>query len=95
MAAVNENVGEALRALHKLGVVHCDVAPNNILRVCGEWKLIDLDSCVSVGSPAIRRPNAAYCHPDRKDGSAPARPAWDEYGLEQVTTVLRESFWQQ
>lgn len=42
---VERNVSEALRLLHSLGHVHCDVAPNNILRVGGVWKLADLDAC--------------------------------------------------
>lgn len=42
---VRVNVGAALDVLHGIGLIHLDVAPNNILRVDGIWKLADLDSC--------------------------------------------------
>lgn len=37
--AIEANVGAALATLHALDLVHCDVAPNNVLRVNGMWKL--------------------------------------------------------
>lgn len=36
---VETNVGQALAVLHGLGWIHLDVAPNNVLRVDGVWKL--------------------------------------------------------
>jgi serine/threonine protein kinase len=50
----------ALEALHALGYIHCDVAPNNVLEVEGVWKLADLGGCVPVAGdcPAV----AAHPH---------------------------------
>lgn len=91
---VAANVTGALEVLHGLGVVHCDVAPNNILLVDGTWKLGDLDSCVRLGEPVNRGPMAErkrYQHPDRRDGPTPARQEIDWWGLDQVLAKLRES----
>lgn len=91
---VAANVAAALDVLHGLGVVHCDVAPNNILLVDGMWKLADLDSCVPIGEQVIRGPiveRQRYQHPDRRDGPATARIDFDEWGLEQVLAKIEES----
>jgi serine/threonine protein kinase len=91
---VAANVTRALEVLHRLGAVHCDVAPSNILFVDGTWKLGDLDSCVRFGEPASRGPMAErkrYQHPDRRVGPAPARHEFDWWGLAQVLSKLRES----
>jgi hypothetical protein len=62
--AVGANVAAALDVLHGAGIVHLDVAPANILRVEGRWKLDDLDSCARRGEPAERQPNNEfYVHP--------------------------------
>jgi hypothetical protein len=92
--AVETNVGAALDALHGIGFVHLDVAPNNILRVDGSWKLADFDSCVERGQPAVRGPifveGGRYLHPDRKDAVPPAaRDEFDLYGLREILKQLR------
>jgi serine/threonine protein kinase len=90
--AVESNVGAALAVLHGIGIVHLDVAPNNILRVDGTWKLADLDSCVERGMPASRVPRVEfYVHPDRIDANPPppARDEFDTYGLSRVLSRLR------
>ncbi len=91
---VAANVTGALEVVHGLGIVHCDVAPSNILRVEGTWKLGDLDSCVRLGERVSRGPMAErkrYQHPDRRKGPTPARQEFDWWGLEQVLAKLRES----
>ena len=90
---VAANVTRAVDVLHSLGIVHCDLAPSNILLVDGMWKLGDLDSCVRVGEPVSRGPMAEdkrYQHPDRRVGPTPARHEFDWWGLEQVLAKLRE-----
>lgn len=82
------NVQIALAALHALGLVHCDVAPNNIFRVRGIWKLGDLDSARPQGRPVDRFPLERYRHSDAVPG-APAEPAFDLYGLERIVERLR------
>jgi hypothetical protein len=90
--AVEANIGTALEVLHGIGIVHLDVAPNNILRVAGSWKLADLDSCTERGSPAVRQPpDERFVHPDRRDGPALARDEFDLYGLEQTLIALRSA----
>lgn len=88
------NVTRALEVLHGLGIIHSDVAPSNILRVDGMWKLGDLDSCARLGEPVSRGPMAErkrYQHPDRRVGPTAAREEFDWWGLEQVRAKLRES----
>ena len=90
---VERNVSVALRLLHSLGHVHCDVAPNNILRVGGVWKLADLDACRRRDEYADRYSRQErYRHPDRHDGQPVpwAREEFDWYGLDQVVRELRE-----
>lgn len=78
--------------LHGLMLVHLDVAPNNILRVEGMWKLADRDSCKRSGALARRHPiNRRWVHPDRDEDpvGVRARREFDWYGLEQVLRCLR------
>jgi serine/threonine protein kinase len=88
-ANVEANVGAALEVLHGLGIVHLDVAPNNVFRVDGTWKLGDLDSSTERGSPACRQPlDERYLHPDRREGIALARDEFDFYGLARILEDL-------
>jgi hypothetical protein len=95
---IEANVGAALACLHSIGVIHCDVAPNNIFRVDGVWKLGDLDSCVARGKPTNRGPtNRRYLHPERLQSPGPiplAREEFDTWALDQVLERLRERGWQ-
>ncbi len=89
---VEENVGAALGVLHQIGLIHCDVAPNNVMRVGGRWKLADLDACRLRGLPADRLPlNEHYLHPERREAvSPPAREEFDKYGLDRILERLRQ-----
>jgi hypothetical protein len=77
---IQANVAAALATLHSIDLVHCDVAPNNVFRVAGTWKLGDLDGCLWRGDPVHRFPPRHYRHPNAVTG-APADPAFDLYGL--------------
>jgi serine/threonine protein kinase len=88
--AIDANVGAALATLHELDLVHCDVAPNNVLRVHGTWKLGDLDCCRRRGEPLDRFPPEFYRHPKARPG-APADPAHDRYGLDKIVERLRQA----
>lgn len=48
---VEAGVGASLACLHAAGLVHSDVAPNNVVRVGGVWKLADLDHVVREDEP--------------------------------------------
>jgi serine/threonine protein kinase len=50
--AFANDVGDALAYLHKAErqLVHADFKPRNIVRIQGDWKLIDLDATVQVPS---------------------------------------------
>lgn len=82
------NVRAALDILHALDLVHCDVAPNNVFRVRGTWKLGDLDSVRERGAPLDRFPLEHYRHPDALPG-APADPLFDFYSLDRIAERLR------
>lgn len=81
-ADVAAGVGPALAALHVTGLVHSDVAPNNVVRVDGVWKLADLDHVVRVGEPitGLPREPSPYRLPGADFGQ-PARSELDEHGL--------------
>jgi hypothetical protein len=88
--AVEVNVGAAFDVLHGVGLIHCDIAPNNVLRVDGQWKLADLDACVRRGEPAVRQHvGQFYVHPDRHSDVPPARDEFDHYGLQRILERLR------
>jgi hypothetical protein len=89
---VEQNVAAALQVLHSLGLVHLDVAPNNILLVSEVWKLADLDCCVPEGEPALCRPkDERWVHPKRLRRKAPpqADKEFDLYGLQAILQELR------
>ena len=86
---VDDAVGSALRAVHAAGLVHGDVAPNNVVRVAGRWKLADFDVCVPEGQPTVGQPRLRrYVTPGREVGQA-ARCAFDWDGLRALLADVR------
>jgi hypothetical protein len=87
---IEESVGQALAALHGIGLGHLDVTPDNILCVEGFWKLADLDICAELGSVVSAGPkDRRWRHPARSESGATANDEWDEYGLDAVLNWLR------
>ena len=85
--AIEECLGSALTALHAVGLVHCDVAPNNVVRVEGRWKLADFDVCVPAGERTVGQPRlATYLTPGREVGST----AWPSYDWDGTAAVLAQ-----
>jgi hypothetical protein len=82
-AEVEVAIGTALACLHSAGLVHSDVAPNNIVRVAGVWKLADLDNVVREGEPVTGVPQDR-CRVDDVDVGDLARREMDEHGLRAV-----------
>ena len=90
--AVGANVGSALDTLHAIGLIHCDVAPNNILRVDGIWKLADLDNCVDEDDAVTGLPVAPYM-PEGAHIGMPAARSLDRQELQLVVEHLKEVGW--
>ena len=88
-AGVEDALGSALRAVHAAGLVHGDVAPNNVVRVAGRWKLADFDVCVPEGEATVGQPRLGrYVTPGREVGQ-PARCAFDWDGLRALLADVR------
>jgi serine/threonine protein kinase len=83
-AALRRDVGAALIALHDLGLIHSDVAPNNILRVGDTWKLADFDSCVEIGSDVQGHTMLERYRAPGLDLSVPAEIRFDTFGLNAI-----------
>jgi hypothetical protein len=75
--------------VHGAGLVHCDVAPSNIVRVEGRWKLADFDVCVPAGEPTVGQPPLERYRTPGRDVGAPARPQFDWDGLRAVVAQVR------
>jgi len=60
-----KNLLELIDSLHKVGVVHGDVKPKNVVRVDRELRLIDLDMAVTQGSALM----PAHADPIKLGGS--------------------------
>ena len=80
------DIGGALATIHAAGVVHGDVAPQNILLAeDGRAVLVDLGLAAAVGSPPEARGTPAYMAPEAVAGDV--EPRSDLYGL--GATVVR------
>jgi serine/threonine protein kinase len=87
-ASVGESIGAAIECLHAVGLVHSDVAPNNIVCVRGTWKLADFDHTVREGERVTGVPKRAYLLEGVAVGT-PARREADDYALSVVLDRIR------
>ncbi len=62
--SICKNVAKALHHMHENGLVHGDVKPRNIVRIMGEYKLIDLDAAEKIGQPIGRKYSSAFAPPE-------------------------------
>ncbi|MGN9891129.1 protein kinase domain-containing protein [Micromonospora sp. L31] len=82
---VGAQVAEALAAAHRLGIVHRDITPSNVMMTRVGAKVLDFGIATHVGAPDEDEDGGtfgtpAYVAPERLDG-APAQPATDVYSL--------------
>ncbi|MEU4716264.1 protein kinase [Micromonospora purpureochromogenes] len=82
---VGAQVAEALAAAHRLGIVHRDITPSNVMMTRVGAKVLDFGIATHVGAPDEDEDGGtfgtpAYVAPERLDG-APAQPATDVYCL--------------
>ncbi|HET6213165.1 MAG TPA: serine/threonine-protein kinase [Micromonosporaceae bacterium] len=84
-ARIGAQVAAALAAAHRLGIVHRDITPDNIMLTAAGAKVFDFGIATRTGAPDEDEDGTTfgtptYVAPERLDG-VPARPASDVYSL--------------
>lgn len=87
---VGAQVAAALAAAHRLGVVHRDVKPGNVMLTDSGVKVLDFGISAVAGrvdtDPGRLLGTPRYAAPERFDPAAPAQPASDVYSLGLLLT---------
>src|SRR5690606_10694953 len=83
-AALVSQVGSALAAAHRIGVVHRDIKPGNVMLTPTGAKVLDFGIAAVVGRTGEAERlvgTPGYVAPERFDRTAPVQPASDVYSL--------------
>lgn len=76
------NLVDCTLHVHSKGIVHADIKPMNVVRIDGEFKLIDLDAASLIGKDIIgRKSSSAYCPPEAIRFSADRNVYECQHGL--------------
>ncbi len=85
-------LGGVLVRVHRAGVVHGDVSPDNVILVGGDPSratLVDFDTARAAGTPFGPRVTAAFTAPERLAGPCDADPRADVFSLGALLAACR------